>query len=58
MKCATHTHTHTHTHKMKNYSAIKWNLAIWDNMDGYRGYYDKWNKSKGEDEYRDLTCEV
>ena len=54
MKCA----THTHTHKMKNYSAIKWNLAIWDNMDGYRGYYAKWNKSKGEDEYRDLTCEI
>ena len=28
------------------YSAIKrWNLAIWENMDGPRGYYAKWNKT-------------
>ena len=23
----------------------EWNLAIWENMDGLRGYYAKWNKS-------------
>lgn len=29
------------------YSAIgkEWKLAICDNMDGFRGYYVKWNKS-------------
>ena len=26
-----------------NYSVRKWNLVICDNMDGPRGYYDKWN---------------
>ena len=41
-KCA----THTHTHKMEHYSAIrKWNFAICSNMDGFGGYYAKWNKS-------------
>lgn len=31
------------------YSAIKkWNLANCDNMDGPRGYYDKWNESDRE----------
>ena len=26
----------------------EWNLAIFDNMDGLRGYYAKWNKSNRE----------
>ena len=26
----------------------EWNLAIFDNMDGVRGYYAKWNKSNRE----------
>ena len=26
----------------------KWDLAIWDNMDGPRGYYTMWNKSVRE----------
>ena len=25
---------------------LEWNLAIWNNMDGSRGYYPKWNKSE------------
>ena len=34
-------------HTMEYYSAIKKkrNLVICDNMDGYREYYAKWNKS-------------
>ena len=26
----------------------EWNLAIWDNMDGPKGYYAKWNKKDKE----------
>ena len=26
----------------------EWNLAIFDNIDGPRGYYAKWNKSDRE----------
>ena len=35
---------------MEYYSAIKkeGNLAIYNNMDGPRGYYAKWNKSDKE----------
>ena len=37
-------------HTIEYYSAMKkeWNLAVCDNMDGARGYYAKWNKSKRE----------
>ena len=38
---------------MEYYTAIQkneWNLAIWDNMDGPREYYAKWNKSE-KDKY-------
>ena len=42
----THTHTHTHTHRNTTHPLKKgWDLAIWDNMDGGRGYYAKWSKS-------------
>ena len=32
---------------MEYYSDIKkeWNLAIWNNMHGFSGYYTKWSKS-------------
>ena len=34
---------------MEYYARIKkWNLAIWDNMDGPRGCCAKWNKSDRE----------
>lgn len=26
----------------------KWNIVIYDNMDGLREHYDTWNKSHGE----------
>ena len=42
-KVVIHTHTHTHIHTMEYYSVMQkeWHLAIGDNMDGYREYYDK-----------------
>ena len=43
-----HTHTHTHTHRGILKSHKKWNPAIWDNVDGPRRYYAKWNKSDWE----------
>ena len=35
---------------MEYYSAVKkeWNFAICNNMDGFGGYYAKWNKSDRE----------
>ena len=35
---------------MECYTLIKkrWNLAMWDNMDGPIGYYARWNKSDRE----------
>ena len=29
----------------------EWNFAICSNMDGFGGYYAKWNKSEREDKY-------
>lgn len=43
------------------YSAIgkEWKLAICDNMDGFRGYYVKWNKSeKGRYHVNSLICGI
>ena len=39
-----------YTYTMEYFPTIKkeWNVAIWDNMDGPRGYYAQWNKSGGE----------
>ena len=35
----------------------QWNLAIYNNMDGPRGYYVKWNKSdRGKQIPCDFTC--
>ena len=41
---------------MEYYSAIKqkWNHAICSNMDGFRDYYTKWNKSE-KDKYHDIA---
>ena len=33
---------------MDYYLDKEWNLAICDNIDGPRGYYEKWNKSDRE----------
>ena len=46
----THTHTHTHTHTEEYYLTIKKNenFAICNNIDGFGGYYAKWNKSDRE----------
>ena len=33
---------------MDYYLDKEWNLAISDNIDGPRGYYEKWNKSDRE----------
>ena len=43
----THTHTHIHIHKeiLLNYKKER-NLAIYDNMNGLRGYYVKRNKTE------------
>ena len=40
-----HTHIHTHTMKSLHSNKKEWNLVICDNMDGFRQYYAKWNKS-------------
>ena len=36
---------------MDYYLDKEWNLAICDNTDGPRGYYEKWNQSDREREY-------
>ena len=44
---------------MEYYSAIKieWNLTICSNMNGFGGYYAKWNKSEKDKYYMmSLTC--
>ena len=33
---------------MDYYLDKEWNLAIYDNTDGPRGYYEKWNQSDRE----------
>ena len=43
-----HTHTHTHTHTGIILSHKKeWKFVICSNMDGFGGYYAKWDTSKG-----------
>ena len=41
------THAHIPTHMNINHKK-EWDLAICDNMNKTRGYYDKWNKSDRE----------
>ena len=46
----THTHTHTPTHTPTGILLShkkEWNIFIFNNMYGPRGYYAKWNKSDG-----------
>ena len=40
-----------HTHNGILLSHERWNLNICNNMNGPRGYYDKWNKSDREKQY-------
>ena len=41
-------YTHTYTGILPSHQ--KWNLAIWDNTDGPRGYYAEWKKLEKETE--------
>ena len=41
-----YTHTHTHTGIILSHKK-EWKFVICSNMDGFGGYYAKWDTSKG-----------
>ena len=46
IKTHTHTHTHTQTHTTEYSSALKKNIAICSNMNGFGGHYAEISQTK------------